>query len=139
MFKNCWCQHFLYKIFDLRENWTPYTNEVKHVDIQTLAIFRWWRKRCCWNRLSFYVNISGIHQNPTLEKELTWNFCRNFPQKSPKNRQKDCCKKRFYNLLKNNWIPLKFRKNITYYMLITKIEKHFKKMLISAVLSRILE
>ena len=31
---------FLYKIFDLWENWTPYANEVKNVDIQTLAIFR---------------------------------------------------------------------------------------------------
>ena len=41
IFKNCWCQDFLYKIFDLRENSTPYANEVKNVNIQTLAIFRW--------------------------------------------------------------------------------------------------
>ena len=31
---------FLFKIFDLRENWAPYANEVKNVNIQTLAIFR---------------------------------------------------------------------------------------------------
>ena len=44
-----------------------------------------------------------------------------------KNRQEDCCKKKLHKLLKNNSIPLKFCKNITYYILITNIEKHFKK------------
>ena len=61
-----------------------------------LAIFTWWRQRCCWNRHSIYVNISEIHQNPSLAKKLTWNFCKNFSQKSTKRLPKNF----FHNLLK---------------------------------------
>ena len=126
IFKNGWCQHFLYKIFDLWKNWTPYASEVKNVDIKILEIFRWWRKPCCWNFHSIYINISEIHLNPSLGKKLTRNFWGNFSQKSQKSTKR-LLKKHLHNLLKNNSIPLKFCKNITYYILITKIEKHYKK------------